>query len=129
MTCRQDKPADAGRGRSSARFGHTANRQARRLGVARQPFQCFDIRHLGIEKIKSGECVRQQFRVGEAGEAIVRRYACHGDRALGECLEAVALKIVRRNHGLLTADNDAQAKIVPLGTLRLLNGAVAYLDR
>ena len=72
---------------------------------------------------------RKQRRVGEAGEAVLRRGARHGDGALGQRVEAVALEIVGRNHRLLVADDDAQAEIVAFGALRFLHRAVAHLDR
>jgi thioredoxin reductase (NADPH) len=52
----------------------------------------------------------------------------HGDGALGERVEAVALEVVGGNDRLLAADNDAQAEIVAFGALRLLDRAVAHLD-
>ena len=43
-------------------------------------------------------------------------------------VEAVALEVIGRNDRLLAADNDAQPEVVAFGTLRFLDGAVAYLD-
>ena len=72
---------------------------------------------------------RKQRRIGQPRERVFRRGARHGDGALRQRLEPVALEVVGRNHGLPAADDHAQPEIVTLGTLRLLNGAVANVYR
>ena len=73
--------------------------------------------------------MRQQRGVGESGILVLRRDARHRDRALGERVRAVALEVVGRDDRLLAADQHAQADIVALGALGLLDVAVAHLDR
>ena len=106
-----------------------ATAMAAGLGFARALFQHVDVGHVGIEQIESREVARQQRRIGEPGEAVVGRGARHGDRALGESGDAVAVEIVGRDHRLLPADEDAQADVVAFGALRFLDRAVAHLDR
>ena len=125
----QHQAADAGRGRGAAGFADARDRHGRRLRLARAPFQHADVGHVGIEQIERGRVVRQQRRIGEAGEAVVGRGARHGHRALGQRRKAVAVEIVGRDHRLLPADEDAQPEIVAFGALRFLDGAVAHLDR
>ena len=60
---------------------------------------------------------------------VLRRDARHRDRALGERIRAVAAHVVGRDHGLPLADQHAQADVVALGALALLDRAVAHLDR
>ena len=83
----------------------------------------------GSSRSSAGKRLRELRRVGKAGEAILGRGARHGDGALGERVEAIALEIVGRNDRLLAADKDAQAEIVAFGALRFLDRAVAHLDR
>ncbi len=83
----------------------------------------------GSSRSSSGGFLRQQRRIGEAGEAVLGRGARHGHRALGQRREAVAVEIVGRDHRLLLADQDAQPEIVAFGALQFLDGAVAHLDR
>jgi len=49
-------------------------------------------------------------------------------RALGQSRNAVAAHVVGRNHRLALADQHAQADIVALGALALLDASVAQLD-
>ena len=53
----------------------------------------------------------------------------HRNRPLGQSIEAVAFKIIGRNDRLLVANDNAQAKVVSLGALRFLDGAVAHINR
>ena len=73
--------------------------------------------------------VRKQRRISQHRERVFRRGARHGDGALRQRLEPVALEVVCRNHRLSAADQDAQAKIVTLGALRLFHGAVTHVYR
>ena len=73
--------------------------------------------------------MRQQRRIGEAGEFVLGRGARHGDGAFGERIEAVALMSLVETDRLLAADQDAQAHIVAFGALRFLDRAVAHIDR
>ncbi len=73
--------------------------------------------------------MRQQARVGEPGELVLRRDARHRDRAFGQLLGAVGGEIVGGHDRLAAADQHAQAEIVSLGAFAFLHGAVAHLDR
>ena len=83
----------------------------------------------GSRRSSAGNVRASSAAIGQPGEAIFRRRARHGDRALGQRVEAVALEIIGRNHRLLVADEHAQPEIVALGALRFLDGAVAHVDR
>ena len=72
---------------------------------------------------------RKQRRIGQPRERVFGRGARHGDGALRQRLEPVALEVVSRNHRLSAADQDAQAKIVTLGALRLFDSAVPHVYR
>ena len=99
------------------------------LGLARVPFQHVDARHVGIEQIEIGKVAGEQRRIGESGEFVLRRGARHGDGALGQRIDAVALDVVGRDRRLLVADQHAQADVVAFGALRFLDRAVAHVDR
>ena len=83
----------------------------------------------GSRRSSAGNWRAKQRLVGQPGEAVLRRRARHRDRTLGQRIEAVALEVIGRNDRLLVADDDAQPKVVALGALQFLDGAVAHLDR
>ena len=122
-------PPMPARGRSAAGFGHARDRERRGFGLPGALLQDIDRGHVRIEQVELRQIVRQQRRVGEAGEAVLGRGARHRHRALGQGVESVAPNIVGRNHRLPAADQYPQADIVALGTLRFLDGAFAHLDR
>ena len=66
VTGRQHHAANAGRGRSAARFADALDGKAGLLGVAGAFFQVGDARQIGIEQVEIGELVREQSLVGEA---------------------------------------------------------------
>ena len=125
----QHHAADAGGGRRAAGFADAVDGKRCRLRCLGARFQHVDAGHGGIEQIEIGKGVREQSRVGEAGELVVGRSARHGDGAFGQRIEAVAVEVVGRNRRLLMADQDAQADVVALGALQFLDRAVAHLDR
>ena len=129
MARHQHHPADTCRGGRAARFGDAGNGEPGGLGLTGARFKDIHARHVGIDEVELRQFVRQLRAVGQPGEAVFRRRACHRDRALGQRIEAFALEIVGRNDRLLAADDDAQAEIVSLGALRFLDRAVAHLDR
>ena len=83
----------------------------------------------GSSRSRLGNSRAKQRRIGKPGEAIVRCGARHGDRALGQPVEAVAVEIVGRDNRLLAPDENAQADIVAFGALQFLDGVVAHLHR
>ena len=97
--------------------------------LARAPFQQVDAGHVGIEQIEIGKFAGEQRRIGEPGEFVLGRDAGHGDRALGQRIDAVALDVVRRDRRLAAADQHAQADIVAFGALQFFDRAVAHVDR
>ena len=125
----QHHAADPGRRRGAARFGDAGNAEPGRFGLPRPLFQHFHRGHVGIEQVEIGERLRQQRRIGEAGEFVLGRRARHGDGPLGQAIDAVAADVIGRDRRLLVADDDAQADIVAFGALRFLDRAVAYIDR
>ena len=128
MARHQNQAADAGGCRRAAGLGHARDRKPRCLGLVGTLFQNIDGGHVWIEQIERWKVARQQRLVGQSGEAILGRGARHGDRALGQNVEAVALDIVGGDHRLLFADEHAQAHIVAFGPLGFFHGAVAHLD-
>ena len=129
MARHQHHAADPGRGRGPCRFGDAGNGERGGFRLARARFEHVDRRHVGIEQIERGKRARQQRRVGKSGEAILGRGARHGERALGQRVEAVGRNVVGGDHRLLAADENAQAHVVAFGALRFLDGAVAHIDR
>ena len=83
---------------------------------------------LTLEQIEIRKVARQEWRIGEPGEAVLGRDPRHGDRALRKLVD-VALDIVGRHHGLAVPDQDPKSDIVALGALGGLHLAVAHLDR
>ncbi len=61
-----------------------ADAEPGRFGLPRALFQHVDRGHVGIEQIEIGKGLRQQRRIGEAGELVLGRGARHGDGALGQ---------------------------------------------
>ena len=82
----------------------------------------------GSSRSRSGTVARQPGGIGQAGERILGRRPCHGNRALGE-LRYVGLDVVGRHHRLAASDEYAQPHVVALGALGFLHRALAHLDR
>ena len=104
------------------------HRECRGFCTQRAALKLFDRRRIRIEQIELGELMRQQRRIGEANIGIVGRHTRHRHRALGKSRNTVATHIIGGHHRLTFADEDAQADIVALGSLRRLDLAVAHLD-
>ena len=81
----------------------------------------------GSSRSSSGKFLRQQRGIGKARVLVLRRDPRHGDRALGERVH-IGDDIVGRHHRLLVPDQHAQADVVALGALGLLDIAVADFD-
>ena len=125
----QHHAADAGRRARAAGLRDALHRERRAFGGARVLLQRADVGQRRIDQVEIGKRVRQQRGVGEAGVLVLRRDARHRDRALGERIGAIALQVVGRDDRLLAPDQHAQADVVALGALGLLDVAVAHLDR
>ncbi len=84
--------------------------------------------HRGIEEIEVRHDAGQHVRLGEAGEAILRRGTGHRNGALGERLHASRGQIVGRYQSLPAAHQDAQTGAVAFGAFGLLDDTVADAD-
>jgi hypothetical protein len=129
VTGHQHDPGDARRGAGAARFGHSGDSKPGALRFPRPRFERVDARHIRVDEVEIGHGPREQFRVGEPCEWVLGGGARHGDCALGQRFEPVALDVVRRNHRLPAADQDAQADVVAFGALRFFDGVIAYINR
>ena len=125
----QHHAADARRSGRAARLGDAFNGESRTFRGARRCFQPFNRRQVRIEQVEVGKIMRQQARVGEACELVLRRRARHRHRAFGQRLGAVGGQIVRGDNSLAAADQHAQTEIVTLGAFAFFHRAVAHLDR
>jgi len=125
--------ADARRGGGAAGFGDAVDGGRGALGGAGQLLELAHRRQRGIEQVEIGQVAREPFRIGEPGEAVLRREPRHRDHALGdhvgETIGAVAGQVVGGDHRLAAADEGAQADIVAFGALGFLDAAVAHVDR
>ena len=125
----QHHAADAGRRARAAGFRDALHGKCGVFSCARVLLQLRHVRQCRIDQVEIGALVRQQRGVGETGIFVFRRDARHRNRALGKRIGAIALEVVGGDDGLLATDQHAQADIVALGALGLLDIALAHLDR
>ena len=130
VTGDQHHSANAGRRAGAGRLADALYAERSGLGGA-----CALLRVLptsgsvGIDQVEIGKLARQQRRVREARELILRRDSRHRDRTFGERIRAIALHVVGGNHRLAFAHQHAQAHVVAFGALAFLDRPIAHFDR
>ena len=106
-------------GLGALRVGDARDSQRRLLGRRRARDELGGIRLCGVVEVQPIRR-RQRRLLGEAAEFILRHDLRHRHRPLGELVEPGGIDGAGRNHGAALADEDAQAKIAPLGPLQVL---------